>query len=113
MGNTGEDKAKEPFEIIRARHYADAFSGESGEFVLQDLLAASGMLSDGFSTERGVTDFNAGKRNIVSYIISKLQLNELNILARSKMDTVINKEFQKSLDYDEQQSGYERATFQE
>ena len=34
-------EAKEPFEIIKSRHYGNTFEGESGDFVLQDLMSLS------------------------------------------------------------------------
>jgi hypothetical protein len=105
---------KEPYEVIKARHYANAFSGASGEFVLQELMKFCGMLGDGFSPVRGETEFNAGKRAVICYIFERLQLNELQVYAKTKIDSEINKVFKESKDFEETQlDDYATATFKE
>lgn len=108
------EQGKEPFEVIKARHYSNAFSGDSGEFVLQDMMKFCGMMGDGFSPVRGETEFNAGKRSAICYIFERLQLNELQVYAKTKIDSTFNKEFIKSKDFeDTDMSDYEKATFKE
>lgn len=109
-----EKKEREPFEIIKARHYANTFSGEGGEFVLQDLMKFCGMMSDGFGLEPGVTQYNSGKRAAICYIMERLQLNEMSLLTKSKLTNVLNSEFQKSLEFEiADATDYEQATFKE
>jgi len=94
------ENKKEPYEVIRARHYANVFKGDSGEFVLQDLLKEGCMFSDGFDPDTSILAYLAGKRSILCYITERLQLNEMEVYAKTKMDSVINNEFKSSLDYE-------------
>lgn len=110
-------EVKEPFEVIKSRHYANVFSGESGEFVLQDLMKFCGVLSDGFDPTPGVTDYNSGKRGAFCYIVERLQLNEMQVYSKLKLDSVINEEFKKSAEFSSMSSDdvseYSKATFAE
>jgi len=112
---------KEPFEIISARHYAATFSGSSGEFVMQDIMKACGFLQDGYDPDRpGFSEYMAGRRSVMLFILEKMQMNELHVLSMSKITSALNEAFKTSKEFDmvngdnsPQSSDYEKATFRE
>lgn len=92
-----KQETKEPFEVIQSRHYANTFDGsDSAEFTLQDIMHFCGMMRTGFSKDSNEMAYNAGKRDVILYILQKLNLNEMQVFAKTQMNNILNKEFSKS-----------------
>lgn len=102
-----KEEKKEPMQVIQARHFGNVFDGtESAEFVIQDLLNFCGFQSDGFSSDPYETAYNAGRRSVFLYLTSVMQLNELQVAAKLKIDNILNKEFVNSSDYNTNTGGW-------
>lgn len=105
-------EAKEPFEIIKSRHYGNTFEGESGDFVLQDLMSFCNLTNNIVGKDSNDTYYNIGKRDTILYIMQILNLNEFQVAAKMKLDNILNKEFARSSNYDASAaSPYQKAIF--
>ena len=106
-----EVKEKESFEIKKNRHYHTTFSCPSGSFVIQDLMKVCNANNSSFSENPHVTAFNEGKRASLLYILSILQVNEVQLSAMQKLNNVYNSEFANSSEGESVQEAFSKGIY--
>ena len=107
-------KAKESFALKKNRHYHATFAGPSGEFVLQDLMKFCNMNNPSFDPlkpDPHLTAFNEGKRSAILYILSLLQVNEVQLNAMQNISNIYNTEFENSAEHDSIQESFSKGIF--
>lgn len=95
----GDIKEKESFEQVRAKHYHNVFSGASSEFVIQDLMKFCNYINSSFNEQypnSDVTIFNEGRRSVILYILSLLQVKEDRVREYLNSEAY-NNEYKKSV----------------
>lgn len=105
-------KAKESFAIKKNRHYHATFTGPSGEFCIQDLMKFCNVNNPSFdplNPNSSLTAFNEGKRAVILYVLSLLQVNEVQLQAMQNMTSTYNNEFKNSSEYDSLQEEFSKG----
>ena len=73
MAKIKDPQAKKQLGKLKA--YQDLFNDPNGEKVIQDLMTRFGMKTSTFNTDPYVTAFNEGQRNVVLYILTRMNLD--------------------------------------
>ena len=106
-----DQKEKESFEVKKNRHYHATFSCPSGSFVIQDLMKFCNANNSSFSENPHVTSFNEGKRSALLYILSILQVNEVQLSAMQKINNIYNSEFANSSEGESVQEAFSKGIY--
>lgn len=71
--------------VEKLEKYQKVFSSPDGEWVLNDMMAAHGMLSSSFQGRASDTIFKEGERNVVLRILTLLRSNPADLRERIKL----------------------------
>ena len=66
--------------VSRAIAYREVFESEKGKLILADLIEHCGLFRNTFSGDVNTMMLNEGKRNVLLYILSILNIDLLNLL---------------------------------
>jgi hypothetical protein len=106
-----DQKEKESFEVKKNRHYHTTFGGPSGEYVIQDLMRYCNSNNTSFDENPHVTSFNEGKRSALLYILSILQVNEVQLTAMQRLNNIYNSEFANSIEGEGIQEAFSKGLY--
>ena len=83
LGLFQQDKGKDPAEVAESmrQDYRITFGTETGRRVLGDLIGRCHLFEPSYSPQDpGETEFREGERNVLLYILSRVQLPEKEII---------------------------------